>query len=46
MNRHIASLIISETWLILIKNSIALTMVINYVKKKKGINKKADECFV
>lgn len=29
-NRHIASLIISESWLILIKNSITLTMVSSY----------------
>lgn len=31
-NRHIASLIISESWLILIKNPFTLTMVISYIK--------------
>lgn len=42
-NSHIASLILSESWLILIKNSITLTMVINYIKR--FINRKADKGF-
>lgn len=42
-SRHDAPLIRSESWLILIKNSITPTMVINYIKR--FINREADKGF-
>lgn len=42
-NRHLAPLIVSSSWLTLIKNSITLTMLINYIQR--FTNRRADKGF-